>query len=442
MLPRFDTLKIAFPNLSLTTVDYTAFTAFPSNKHVDRNNYYLSAPAPGIINIRIGDTETAVEFSAKILKGRYPGLLSNATIQQALRNIIEAAPLSFDVPEVLREAHVLKAHQTHDFTLSQPFAVYAAPLAQLHVTRGYLLVEYKDESVTYIQKTTGKGREYLKIYDKGREYARPANTAYRNALTATERKTVAAYYAGKTRIETEINGKRKLRQYFPDIAPAIMLTDLLQSTSNPLATQFAEITKEAYAAIEAPAAAKSLAFADTLSYKDAPEFSFLEKHGYDLEKIDARLKALNVPSRTVTRERKKYAALLASYLAHETPSPSVANLRELKGAITIGEDAPNMADATAPPATTETAAPTIADATAVAQVTPGSTTPAITIATLAPNMADAIAVTARAITIAAHTPNMATSPFPASTPEQDAEFFALLDSLDISTAQLVEENPW
>lgn len=348
MLLRFDTFKIAFPNLYLDTVNYSAFAAFPSRKHEDSNTYYLANPAPGIIDIRIGDTETAIEFSAKILKANYPDLLSTATIEQALENLLAASPFTFKVADVLRLAHVLKAHQAHHFTLSQPFAAYTKPLANLHVNREYRQQLYKDETLTYLQNAVGKGREYFKIYDKAKEYALPCNAAYRNSLTAAERKAVAAYYANIVKAETEINGKRKLRQHFPDIAQAIMLTDLLQSTSNPLATQFAEITKEAYAAIEAPAAAKTLSFADTLTFDDGEAFSNLERHGFDLEKIYTRLKALNVPTATQTRKRKKYAALLASYLAYETDSHSVEALRELKVAIsspppiTISEDSSNL----------------------------------------------------------------------------------------------------
>ncbi|WP_208130806.1 MULTISPECIES: hypothetical protein [Hymenobacter] len=314
-------------------MNYSTFTAFPSRKHVDRLNYCLANPCPGIIYIRIGDTETAIEFSAKILKAEYPQLLSTNTIRKALANIRTAFPGTFPVEEVLRVAHVLKAHQTQDFALTRPFADYASPLAGLHVSRDYRLVSYKDETLTFLQNATGRDREFLKLYDKAKEYARPANAAYRATLGAAEKQTVAAYYGDKVRAETELNGKRKLRQYFPDIPTAIMLTDLLNSTSNPLASQFAEITSQAYAAIDSPASARALAFADTLSHKDAPQFSFLKEHGFDLEKIDARLKALNVAKATQCRERKKYAALLASYLAHETDSPSVEALRELKAAI-------------------------------------------------------------------------------------------------------------
>ena len=134
--------------------------------------------------------------------------------------------------------------------------------------------------------------------------------------------------------ETEINGKRKLRQYFPEIHSNIMLTDLLQSIANPLAQQFAEITKQVYAAIDTQETAKAHGFAETLSFDDMEAFNNLEKHGFDLAKIDAHMKEKKVSKATQSRKRKKYQVLLAGYLAHETDSSAFAHLRELRAAIT------------------------------------------------------------------------------------------------------------
>ena len=330
---QFDTLKIAFPTLLIKSINPAKLTAYSDDKYPEKLAYYRADIVPGLIAVRIGIIETTIEFSAKILKAGYPLLISTATIQVALSNAIHAAPFTVKVRKVLRLAHVLKAHQTLDFALTRPFAAYALPLANLHVSRDYRPVPYKDETLTYLQNATGPGREFWKIYDKAKEYARPTNAAYRETLTANENRGVEFYYSDKMRGETEINGKRKLRQAFPDIHGNIMLTDLLNSTANPLAKQFAKITKSIYAAIDNPTQARALAFAETLSFDDLETFSHLEKHGFKLAKIDAHMKEKQVPKATQHRKRKKYAALLASYLAHQTDSSAIACLRELRAAI-------------------------------------------------------------------------------------------------------------
>ena len=338
LTPGFDTFKFAIPNLTVSNISYSALTAYPDKKYPDKTVYHQTDIAPGLVAVRVGIVETTIEISAKILKADYPLSISKLTIYQALENTKAAAPFTFDVEEVLRLAHVLKAHQTQLLALSQPFANYADPLDKLHVSQDYDLRPYGPTSFAFIQRLNAvdlKHREYIRMYDKGEEYSRstPSNQRFWKTLTATERQAVADYLHGKIRLESQYNTKRKLRQYFPDIHPNIMVTDLLNSTSNPLAKQFDAVTKAAYAAIDNPKQATALAYAEILDYHDSQRFDCLEKRGFDLLKVDSWLKKMSISPATQRREQKKYTALLAGYLAHDTDSESVSCLRELKAAI-------------------------------------------------------------------------------------------------------------
>lgn len=328
----FDTIKFKFPTQLLSNIIYSEFTEFKDKKDTDKKVYYLSNPAPGIISVKISVTETAIEFSAKTLKGDYPKLVSIDTIEAVLFALEAALPCTFDVHEVLSLSYGLKGHQTADLTLKQPFADYAVPLAQLHVNRAYELKPYKDETVTFIQKAL-KNPEYFKIYDKEKEYVRSANAAYRETLSKDEKEAVSAYFKGKIRVETELNGKKKLQQYFPDIPKEIKLIDMLRSTSNPLAKQFTEITKQLYVTISTQTETKSISFADSLDFKEMPLFSHLAALDFDLAKLDRLMKINNVPKRTAATKRKEYAAMLAKYKAHESDSSTFESLHELKEAI-------------------------------------------------------------------------------------------------------------
>lgn len=345
MLLQFDTIKILFPRLLISDLDTKALEQAIDAK--GKLIYYKRNIAPGLITVRVGAKEIALEISAKILKADYPKLISAYTIEQVLFNAETLLPFTFDVHEALSQAHVVKAHQTRDLTLKQLFATYAVPLTQLHVGREYRLKPYKDETVTFIQNTTGledEYREYFTLYDKAKEYKRNtnANAAYRETLTKEEKVSVSDYFAGKMRAETKINGKDKLRQYFPDIAKEIKLMDMLLSKSNPLLTQFNKITKHIYMAINNQTESKALSFIETLSYNQAQLFYTLEKHDLEIPKVDYWLKKLKVPKATQSRERKKYVEMLASYKAFESDSSSFASLHELKAAITIADTVSKM----------------------------------------------------------------------------------------------------
>ena len=345
MLLQFDTIKFLFPRLLISNLDTKSL-----KQAVDAKGeliYYQRNLAPGLVTVRVGRKEIALEVSAKILKADYPKLISACTIEQVLFNAETLLPFTFDVHEALSFAHVLKAHQTRDLTLKQLFADYAAPLTQLFVSRDYTLKPYKDETVTFIQNTTGlddKHREYFKLYDKAKEYKRAtdANTTFRETLSKQEKELVSEYFADKMRMETQLNTKRKLRQYFPDIAKEIKLMDMLLSNSNPLLTQFTEITKQIYMAIANQTESKALSFTDSLTYDDTQFFYVLEKHDFNLKKIDYWLKQKRVKKPTQIRHRKKYAEMLASYKAFDSDSSSFAPLRELKEAITIGATVSNL----------------------------------------------------------------------------------------------------
>ncbi|WP_210518891.1 hypothetical protein [Hymenobacter terricola] len=371
---QFDTIKILFPRLLISDLDTKALTQAVDAK--GKLIYYQRNSAPGLVTVRVGAKEIALEISAKILKVDYPKLISARTIEQVLFNAETLLPFTFDVHEALSQAHVAKCHQTQDLTLKQLFANYAAPLTQLFVSRDYTLKPYKDETVTFIQNTTGlddKHREYFKLYDKAKEYKRAtdANTAYRETLSKQEKELVSEYFADKMRMETQLNTKRKLRQYFPDIPKEIKLMDMLLSKSNPLLTQFTEITKQIYMAITNQTESKALSFTDSLTYDDTQFFYVLEKHDFNLKKIDYWLKQKRVKKPTQIRHRKKYAEMLASYKAFDSDSSSFAPLRELKDAITIGATVSNL-EPTIPMAKATPATP-ITIATMVSKMEPSPT---------------------------------------------------------------------
>ena len=332
-MPPFDTLKITIPTL------YTSKNEDKFIEDLDKkgNKSYLlrtSEKVVGLNSLRIGTIDTAIDFSAKILKVNYPKLLTAETIEEALTNILNVGAITFDVHEVLDIARAKKGHQAKDFLLSRPFTEYLGLLDRLHVNRSYTKNYFDNETITFIQNIkTAHHRDYLKIYDKHIEYLLNKNADYRETLTKKEKELVSQYFKNKIRIEAEYNSKAKLRQHFPDIHKDILLKDLLLSTSDPMAELYNEITAPIYKQMESTQTIKSLDYLTTLNYKKQLIFNSLEKHDFDLNRINHWLKSTCIP-RTAQRQQKEYAEAKVKYLAHYVTSDAPGLLNELKAAIT------------------------------------------------------------------------------------------------------------
>ena len=335
MYRQFDTLKLAFPTLYAEIINESKFIQDTDNK--GKISYLLRTNEKqkivGLNSLRVGFTETVIEISAKILRKNYPKLLSVDTIEEALWNLHISGLISFDVTDVLRFAHIYKAHPAKHLRLSQSFAAYANPLAQLYTNNEYRLLPYKDETVSFIQNVgTTKHREYFRLYNKMIEYSLSKNAGYRETLTAQQKHSVSVFFQDVVKAETELNSKRKLRQYYPDISPEIWLRDLLLSETDPIAAQFDEITKGLYKAMENKETERGNEFTNLLNYKEQLEFTTLKHYGYDLHRVKAWLKNALSP-RTAQRRQREYEALLQRFKAHETDGTAKALLLELRAAI-------------------------------------------------------------------------------------------------------------
>ena len=332
MLPEFDTLKYSLPTFCIR-INPDRFI-----KDVDRKGkecYLLKSceKVVGLNSLRIGAKETVIELSAKILKGNYPNLLSAKTIEEALVNLAAIGAIDFDVHEALNFAHVLKAHQARDFELLQALSEYLKLLYQLHINRDYTPNYHPGETIMYLQNVkTTKHRECYKIYDKALEYGLSKNAAYRETLSTYERQQVAGYFKNKVRAEAQFNSKRKLRQHFPDVDERILLKDLLVSTSDPVSAMFEEITKHIYEQMESTEIIKTLNYITQLDYKGQLIFNSLEKHAFDIIKVNHWLKTTCKTS-SLYRYQKEYEAVLMGFRAHHTTGNTQVLLNELKAAI-------------------------------------------------------------------------------------------------------------
>ncbi|GAB2955031.1 hypothetical protein GCM10027048_20810 [Hymenobacter coalescens] len=332
-----DTLKMRFPLRYILGYNESLFA--PT---IDRRGnmvfiqYLDKVPGLNLVNLDTTNDCAVVELSSKILGLRYPELLSKDTIEYALERVNTSGIINLDTHEVLNTADTLKVHHTLTRWLQHDAPHYNQALAAFDLCPSYGLKIYSADfsSIGYIGKSKAN-KGYFKIYDKGRERANKLHDLYSSSLTIDEREYIADYCQGSTQFETEVNGKKKLRELIADAGKHIYVKDLLLSKANPTAAIFKKLTGPLYKVIERPETLRStkgaIEFAATLNPKDAKTFALLHLHGYSVAKTLDSMKS-GVARSTVLRSKKDLERLQLEWQSatHPKLDETIALLQELK----------------------------------------------------------------------------------------------------------------
>lgn len=175
-----------------------------------------------------GEAGVRMEFSAKVLRDRYPELLSLATIREAFNRMNESGCAIVNPELALELATVERADRTVDLRLPRPAADYVRSLRLAGATEDWRVQPYRDdEPVPVLPFAHGvsmqravKFVEWLSVYCKEREVRkRPVPGV------SPER------FEDVLRIEYRITGASRIRDRLE--IPDVRLQTVLGSTTNP-----------------------------------------------------------------------------------------------------------------------------------------------------------------------------------------------------------------
>lgn len=331
---KYDTIKEAFDWTLVENINPDFFFEAQGKKG---QTILVCKPQPridGLSRITIDLTagkdhqgEVTIEYSAKILGARYSELISMDTIEAAHINIIRTGIIDFNIEEVLANARALKVHQTADFTLSNSLPTYGRAIRKLWVPNKYDLhcdargrAEW--ESFSFLRDINANP-EYLKFYNKLREFDMSKNREFRDKLTPAQLSLIRQYFQDKTRAELCLSGKRKIKQHLPDVDSKVMLIAVLNSKVDALGNLCSGLL--------APLVADetiSTKLDFTSSLADLREYymaCILEAGGFDFETVCENLKA-HCSRSTFYGIKPKFKALLNRYLAHSSDGSGVKQL--------------------------------------------------------------------------------------------------------------------
>ena len=324
--------------------DYNTEKFYPAQGRKGQRIWICKPPIPGLSRITIDDTagrdqkgEVTLEYSAKILGSRYPDLISVDTIKEAHANIVRTGLVTFDIDKVLAAAVALKIHQTHDFRLSQALSAYGKAIGKLWIPNGYFLRNNAKgksawQSFSFLHDIQ-TNPEYLKFYNKLREFLLSRNRDFRDSLSSAELAEMMRRYDGVTRAEFCAAGKRKIRQHYSDVGPDVRVMEVVESKVNALGNLHARNT--ATLAVD-DNANQALDFADSLlCFKEFQMFSVLTMAKYDFDTVCEFLRTRCKDSNFYAL-KPKYKALLSRYLGHQSGGEAASLLQELQQAVAGG----------------------------------------------------------------------------------------------------------
>lgn len=268
----FDRLKIVTAIDVIDVVDESVFVKTLVNGNVVSMKYYREVPSKLMIKVDYASGEVVVEFTGKILGHNYPHLISMANIEECFRNIESLGFCRFDM-DLLMRSEVVSCDVTKDVECSDVRKVRSYIRSHISNYNKYVCRALKNGNVVLEKNvTTRKNKKRMTIYDKEQEMKKSDNTRFmqRNGLTDE--------FVGKCRFEINLNSKEQIRNAL-HIEDTNLLT-VLNSETNPIL----EFMDEAVCGSQGQKACSD--------WKSYQRYLVLKDCGYDLEKVEAKVRSL------------------------------------------------------------------------------------------------------------------------------------------------------
>lgn len=300
---KFDKLKIVGRVECIQILDASQFHETYREGALSSLRYQQQKPFSLSIEINYFSKEVVVEFTGKILGEQYPKLICSDTIQECFERISALGICQFDV-EAMMDADVVSCDVTQDVRMGDYEEMVKYINRNISNYQTYNCKLARTGSLT-IEKNvvTSRNKKRMIIYDKGREM----NTANNHEFVS--KNGLQGEYDGICRFELNLKSKEQIRQ-------SLQITDtslrsVLSSTANPIADFLEDVI--------ADEPEKCLS---QDGWKDYLRSLVLENCGYDLGRVEAKVRQYKSSKTTsISKIMVPYRELL-SRLKNDTPSIS------------------------------------------------------------------------------------------------------------------------
>ncbi len=238
----------------------------------------------------IKDTLT-IEFSSKILKERYPLLISKDTIGDCLENLNRMDICEVDIDSVLDTGCFTSMDITEDKTFYLSDEVLQGLNDNVGGYRRYKWQHYEKEGIEFQRDVKSKDcKECIKLYRKGKEIQAAKNQDFLKQLSWEDRFAIIDYFADKTRFEMTLNTQRKIKEYLN--IKETYIWEVLNAISNPLLRQFDKVFDTS----------RPLLIPPVNDWEDFAIRAVINQYGGDMKRIEQEVKRM-YDSRSGSKKR-------------------------------------------------------------------------------------------------------------------------------------------
>lgn len=258
-----------------------------------------------------------LEFSSKILKEKYPDLISRDTIKECLTNINQLNICEIDVDSILLNGAITSVDVTYDANLILSDNLLDVLNSQVNNYRRFKWAHYDKEGITFTKDVKSKDcTETITLYNKEKEIYTSHNKDFLNSLSQPQ--AVMDYFKGKTRFEITLDTPKKIMKY-------LNLTDtkifsVLNSDTNPILAQFDKVFGNSTANMP------NTTFDD---YENWAMKIILERYNGDLKLLEQDVRSKFSSRSGATKRMKKFETVYHAMTSASTSENPIEKIRNL-----------------------------------------------------------------------------------------------------------------
>ena len=273
-----DKVKLVATLDCLEGFDPARFSAIKEGGRTKTMKFKVTEPFSLSIEIHQDVKELVVEFTGKILGKDYPQLISRDTIMMCFERLNELGVCKVD-PAKMMSAEVVKCDITKDVLVEDIPAMTRYVKGAVRNYEAFSCTKFRNGNlVVETSVTTHKRKKRITIYDKEHEMNLQGERPF------VSDNGLEGKYDGVCRFELNLTSKKQIREALG--LTGNTLAEVLQSERNPIQDFLADVLAED---------STSRAVTD---WKTFEKYAVLAACGYDLAKVEAKVRQYRNPSST------------------------------------------------------------------------------------------------------------------------------------------------
>lgn len=258
-----------------------------------------------------------LEFSSKILKEKYPDLISRDTIKECLTNINQLNICDIDVNSILSNGAITSVDVTYDANLILSDNLLNVLNSQVNNYRRFKWAHYDKEGITFTKDVKSKDcTETITLYNKEKEIYTSHNKDFLNSLSQPQ--SIIDYFKEKTRFEITLDTPKKIMKYLN--LTDTKISSVLNSDTNPILTLFDKVFGNSIANIP------NTIFDD---YENWAMKIILEKYKGDLKLLEQDVRNKFSSRSGATKRMKKFETVYHAMTSASTCENPIEKIRNL-----------------------------------------------------------------------------------------------------------------